>query len=266
MSMTMAFVRSALDSEEPDYESAKALGFEALPFLEELSIGQDILLASKAVYLAGLINGELSSTILEKAATHENSNIRATAASVIGKLNKETSNKLLLTLLNDNDLGVQNIALKFLPLTVSSEVLAQIERVAHDHKEPTMKKVAAEFIRQRSQVRNMGGLATPDVGARGMGRISNMPASETGMGVPDKNIGMGRMDLRAPAVAMRRQSDTVSNGMGAAAGQVLRENATEASLFWEKAALAWERAAGTLDVGIATKRVKKSCGCGSNLR
>ncbi len=268
MTMTMAVVRSALDFEEPDYESAKSLGHAALPYLEELAASEDVLLASKAVYLAGLINGELSSTILQRAAVHKNSILRATAASIISQLSNKISNKLFVALLNDSDLGVQNIALKFLPADLSSEVMQSIEQLAHGHSEPTIKKMAADILQQSSRARNMGKLATPHEKATGMGRDPTVAATELGMGQTNKSSEMGSPTSNEFAVAngMSRQSLKIPIGMGAAAENSAIGKTSDAALFWEKAALAWERAAAVHDGGIIGKTGKKSCGCGSNPR
>ena len=268
MTITMAVVRSALDSEEPNYESAKSLGFEALPLLEELAASKDILLASKAVYLAGLINGELSSTILERAAIHENPILRATAASIVGQLNSKISNRLLLTLLNDSELSVQNTALKFLPPNLSSELTQSIERIAHEHTEPTIKKMAADALKHRSQARNMGGSVKLDARARGMGRLSNVTVKELGMGIANKSGGMGRLRSDEPAFTkgLKSQSATMPSGMGAAVERGLTENAGASAFFWENAALAWEKSASAHDGGITRKIGKRGCGCGSNPR
>jgi hypothetical protein len=265
MTLTMAIVRSALDSEEPDYESAQTLGFEALPFLAELANSADIMLASKAVYLAGLINGEQTSFILQAAARHKNSIMRTTAASVVGRLDVKISNQLLLELLNDNEISVQNVALKFLPPDVGDDIVSCVASIAEEHSEPSIRKSAASLLQRRSLARNMGSNVELETSLRGMGKVSDIPVIENGMGIANRGGGMGSPSTIAHPVAtgLKRQVDSVQKGMGAVTEQSPLKNAISSAPFWENAALAWEKAASTLDSSTGRKTAKKGCGCGS---
>ena len=80
MAVTMVQIRTVLDATEPDYGQAAKLGPEALPHLEKLVKDADTLLASKAVYLAALIQDERSVRIVREAALREDPIVRVAAA------------------------------------------------------------------------------------------------------------------------------------------------------------------------------------------
>ena len=64
MAVTMEQVRAYLDAEEVNYSEAARLGSGALPHLQRLAQSPDVMLASKATYLASLIHGDLTPQIL----------------------------------------------------------------------------------------------------------------------------------------------------------------------------------------------------------
>lgn len=76
MSVTMNDVRARLDPDEVDYLEARKLGPEAAPFLMQLVQGGNLALASKAAYLASMISGDQSMSVLEAAATSKETVVR----------------------------------------------------------------------------------------------------------------------------------------------------------------------------------------------
>jgi HEAT repeat protein len=108
----MEQVRAKLELIEPDYAEAAKLGPEAIPFLEQLAKGTDILLATRAVYLASLIGGRRAARLLLDAATSPVPEIRVQAAAGAQNLPEEKAEKILLEALGDSDFGVRNVALK----------------------------------------------------------------------------------------------------------------------------------------------------------
>ena len=114
-------IEKSLRAEEPDYdELARKLGQEALPYLKDIAKSNDTLLASKAVYLSGVIsNNNIFTDIIKDASGDARPEIRiAAAASLRPFLNKLTDlgniNATAITesidlLQNDVDVGVQKI-------------------------------------------------------------------------------------------------------------------------------------------------------------
>ena len=111
MPITMKTVLAYLTADEPDYSKAAELGSEAIPHLEKLADGSDRLLASKAVYLAGLIDEEGSVRIVKKAANSAVPEIRLAAASTSRHLKRFPVPEVLAQLKDDPDPGVRKYAL-----------------------------------------------------------------------------------------------------------------------------------------------------------
>lgn len=130
MAVTIDQVRDLLDAEEPDYQRiAAVLGQEALPHLDTMIGGSDVGLAAKAASLAGLIGGEGSLPILDRAAQHENRVVRVAAAAATRHAGPSTATPVLLRLLDDDDAGVRRVAMKHVGDSPSSEVRDKVERL-----------------------------------------------------------------------------------------------------------------------------------------
>ena len=127
MSVTMEQVLEQLTPIEPDYEEAVKLGRDAMPHLEQLVASNDLILAPRAVHLAGLIGGDKAVRILLSAARSPVTIIRVHAASAARNLPKEKREDILLKTLDDSDFKVRNVALKSIkalsPAAAMSEAL-----------------------------------------------------------------------------------------------------------------------------------------------
>ena len=140
MAVTAEQVRAALLAEEPDYAKiAKTLGTGALPHLSALVGSEDVLLASKATYLAGVIGGPSSGDVVAKAARSGQPSVRVAAASAARKLAAAPSTEargrgealadsdsILLQLVDDADPGVRKVALRSVPSTMSDALRERV--------------------------------------------------------------------------------------------------------------------------------------------
>lgn len=124
----MEDVRAALDPEEPDYESAARLGEGAMPHLRDLARGDDPMLASKAIYLAGLIGGDDAGDIVLTAARDDDPTIRVAAASSTSRLSTDATEAVLIDLVADGDPGVRKFAHRAIPQAPSARLRAALER------------------------------------------------------------------------------------------------------------------------------------------
>ncbi|MDX6533477.1 MAG: hypothetical protein QOF68_1221 [Gaiellales bacterium] len=115
MAVSMEAVRAALDPEEPDYGNAAKLGPEALPHLEALVDSGDTMLASKATYLASLIQGPGSADVVAKAAQSDDAAVRVAAAAAVTNLSASAANVVLVELVGDPDAGVRKVAQRSVP-------------------------------------------------------------------------------------------------------------------------------------------------------
>jgi hypothetical protein len=114
MVVTKQQVIDMLNADEPNYPEAAKLGPDALPHLDTLVKTADPLLASKATYLASLIQGEQSLDVLRAAAQSNHPEVRVAAAAGARNLSITVVKDILLKLLTDEDIGVREEALNSL--------------------------------------------------------------------------------------------------------------------------------------------------------
>jgi HEAT repeat protein len=151
VTVTMEDVRAELDREEPNYEEAARLGAEALPFLEELVKSPDVMLASKATYLASLIRGDRSVKILAMAAEHPDPVVRVAAASGLRNLSEHDAGTVLDKLASDEDHGVRKVAVKSVSGLRSPEIVARIQKIAESDPEPFIREIASRSASRSAQ-------------------------------------------------------------------------------------------------------------------
>jgi HEAT repeat protein len=146
MTVTMEQVRAALDPEEPDYQQAAQLGPEALPHLEELVGETDALLASKAAYMASLIEDPHSADILRRAAASDRAEVRAAAAGGASNLSPSAAGDVLEPLLNDQDVSVRKVALKSVPEEVPSGLEATVQSLSEADSNPAIRELSSRVV------------------------------------------------------------------------------------------------------------------------
>jgi HEAT repeat protein len=149
MAVTMKDVRAWLDAEEVNYPVAAAkLGPEALPFLQELEESPDVMLASKATYLASLIGGEPALRILQAAAGHPEPAVRVAAASGLKHLKEDQAAPVADRLLGDQDLGVRKMAVKSVASFPSAAMRERLKRVSEKDSEEFIRTLAIHHLPQ----------------------------------------------------------------------------------------------------------------------
>lgn len=146
MSITMKDVRTRLEPDEPDYAKAAQLGPDAIPYLNELINGDDIMLASKAAYLASLIKSENSISVLESAARNPEPIVRVAAASGLRNLSEENADRVSNLLIEDHDIGVRKVTVKSISQFRSPALIAKVRKLANEDPEPFMRDLASRTI------------------------------------------------------------------------------------------------------------------------
>ncbi len=112
MAVTMVQVKNILTRDEPNYMEAAQLGAEAIPHLKQLLQEEDTLLASKATYLASMINSDQSADVVKEASASEHVEVRAAAAAATRNLPQSPNMDVLSSLLDDGDVSVRKVTLK----------------------------------------------------------------------------------------------------------------------------------------------------------
>jgi hypothetical protein len=103
----------ALSNEEPRYfEILPQLDEKAIATLSGLSKGNDIMLATKAIFLAGLSKTSSGADIVENAAKSTVKLKRIASASALEHLTVDKREKIALKLIDDADISVQKLVIK----------------------------------------------------------------------------------------------------------------------------------------------------------
>ena len=250
MTVTMAQVRAVLDPEEPDYGQASKLGPGTIPHLEKLVKEADALLASKAAYLAALMQDERSVRVVKEAAQREDPVVRVAAAAAARYLPCSPVSEILISLVNDKDAGVRKVALESTQADATAELRACIERLTTDDPDPGIQRLARQVLRRIAFGYHPEHGGTGE-GGSGMGGSKGSQGVDSGMGRPIGVEGMGSPTNPGGMGQYRMGSDPEAMGRASGAGRgPSGEGATdERAVAWERAAVAWEK--------------KRECGCGS---
>ena len=144
--VTKKQVVAALHKE--DYAEAKRLGKGALRHLKMIVQGDDLALATKATYLAGMISAEGSAAIIDLAARSRKRILRVAAAGAAGYLAPEEAEPLLSRLLNSADAGVRKCAIRSVETASTDKLRARLDRLGKDDKEVTIRKVARATLKK----------------------------------------------------------------------------------------------------------------------
>ncbi len=147
MAVTKEQVRAELEKDEPNYSRAAGLGPDALSHLEELAREDDPMIAAKAVYLAGLIEGEPADQLLGEAASSDDPRIRVAAASAARHRSEEVASAVLLPLVKDDDIGVRKVALKSVPPEPTGDLRSAVEELS-DAPDETTRRLSEQTLRR----------------------------------------------------------------------------------------------------------------------
>lgn len=151
MPLTIHQVRAALYPEEPDYKRASRLGPEALVYLENILGEGDPMLAPKATYLASLIRGTRSVAVVSQAARSERPSLRVAAAAAARNLSEPSASGILVSLLNDKDVGVRKTALNSVSVKPTSELRKKIQSLGNSDQDRAIRVLSNQVIERLQQ-------------------------------------------------------------------------------------------------------------------
>ncbi len=147
--MTIDDVRRAIDLDEPDYPAlAQELGAEAVPFLQDLVAEDDPRIASKAAYLAALLDEDDATGVVDLASRSRHRVVRAAAAASLPHLAADPATQLGDRLLDDPDAGIRASTVRAAARTARPSRLRQsLERVAREDENEDLRDLARDVIR-----------------------------------------------------------------------------------------------------------------------
>lgn len=147
MSVTMEQVVSLLNADEIDYPEAARIGPEALEHLAVLIDSEDDLLASKATYLASLIEDERRIELLEKARESEHATVRLAAVVGANALPAEPAERIVADLLADDDVGVRKQAiLSATRFSASPRIAERLQSIAEGDDVSRLRQAARDSL------------------------------------------------------------------------------------------------------------------------
>lgn len=149
MPVTREQVVAALLPEEPNYAAgARRLGAEALPHLAELVRGGDLMLATKAAYLASVIGGAASGPVLEEATRSAHPEVRVAVATGLRHLSDAAAEPVVSALLRDADAGVRKTTLKAAPPAALARNRATLERMTAQDPSDDLRRLSGAVLQR----------------------------------------------------------------------------------------------------------------------
>ena len=146
MPVSIEQVRDAIAPDEPDYLTAAWLGPDALPHLRHFIETGNPGLASRAAYLAGLIDHPSAAPVVEAAARSSAPVVRAAAALGARNLSHGAADAVLLKLLDDDHRGVRVSALKSVSEQPGREMVAKVRAIQGGDREPALRQLSSRVL------------------------------------------------------------------------------------------------------------------------
>ena len=153
MPVTLQQVLKQLDTDEPNYPALAALGPEAVPHLAALVRGEDPGIASKAAYLASLIQSDDSIEVLASAAASPHEAVRVAAAAGLSNMAPTQALPLTGHLLDDADPGVRKQALRAFRRLGMDSLESKVKALASSDSEPALRQLANQEIKRMAEAR-----------------------------------------------------------------------------------------------------------------
>lgn len=159
-SQTDAQFQAEFRAFEPDFDFLASFGETILPALEELLDGSDELLAQRAVYVAGLLDGGAGLQLLEQASHDSRETVRVAVAGAIrsqsiktmSKSGNSLANYSLTTIVNqllaDDDASVRRWASKSAGILGLGSVKTELERLEREDAEAFVRSTATQALKQ----------------------------------------------------------------------------------------------------------------------
>ena len=139
-------LRQALDKDELDYPALAAeAGPGSMADLEALVAEDEPRIASKAAYLASLIDDDDSHRVVDLAAHSRHDVVRASAAAALGSLSQDRATPIARNLLVDADAGIRARTVRSLG-TFQGSLRQSLQAVAEEDDDPDVRALAADLM------------------------------------------------------------------------------------------------------------------------
>jgi HEAT repeat protein len=146
--MTLEELRTQLSAAEPDDSTYYGIGPAELPLLEQLMQDPEPWLAARAVVAASRIPDPRALALLQRATRDPRDEVRVALAASVTRVATSDANPLLLSLLDDADLGVRKFAIKSVSDAHDAAVLRKLRELQDRDPVPAIRDGAASRLRQ----------------------------------------------------------------------------------------------------------------------
>lgn len=149
MALTPLELRLRLSSDEPDYgQLAPQIDDALVPALAQLANDPDPMLASKAVYLASLVNKPRAHQIVEAASDSPRPLVRIASASALVNLPDSVRNPIADKLLDADDVSLQKLAIKSVQRTAPAPLKQKIERISRESPSELLRNLSTTTLQK----------------------------------------------------------------------------------------------------------------------
>ena len=150
MPITLDELRRLLGSDEPDYPAIELMaGPEAAEHLRTLARDENVMLATKAVYAASLIEGATAEDVVAEAAASDEPLLRIASASALVNLPEEARNRVAERLIDTEDVGVEKLVVRALGPNLTPRLERSLNRLATDSSSATVRDLSRSKLHDR---------------------------------------------------------------------------------------------------------------------
>jgi HEAT repeat protein len=148
MAMTFDELKKKLSVAEPDDSTYYGIGATELPLLEQLLQDPEPWLAARAVVAASRIPDRRALSLLQRARTDPRDQVRVALAASLKSIAASDTNAMLLSLLDDKDLGVRKFAIKSVSAGHDPAVHRKVRELQERDPVPAIREGAASRLKQ----------------------------------------------------------------------------------------------------------------------
>ncbi|MEU8263686.1 hypothetical protein AB0C02_24060 [Micromonospora sp. NPDC048999] len=148
MPISLEELRRLLSSDEPDYRAiAAAAGPEAAEHLRVLARDDNVMLASKAVYAASLVDPTAGEQVVREAAASDQPLLRIASASALVNLREDARNRVAERLIDAGDVGVEKLVIRSLGPSLTPRLQQSLARLADSSDSATIRDLSRSKLR-----------------------------------------------------------------------------------------------------------------------
>lgn len=150
MPITLDELRRLLSSDEPDYPAVALMtGPQSAEHLRTLARDENVMLATKAVYAASLIEGTVAQDVVEDAAASDEPLLRIASASALVNLPEEARNRVAERLIDTDDVSVEKLVIRSLGPNLTPRLERSLDRLANDSSSETIRDLSRSKLHDR---------------------------------------------------------------------------------------------------------------------